>query len=165
MHKKIQRITKLALFTAVALLLGYVESLIPFYPGIAGIKLGLPNLVTVWMLYTTSLKDTFMVSITRIILNALLFGNGYSFLFSFSGGMMSLLLMYVVKQFHFHMNSVSIVGGISHNIGQILIAMILTSTINLFYYFPILLISGMICGLMNGMIANALIHHIPGYNQ
>lgn len=157
----IHRLCHLSFWTAVALLLGYIESFIPFYPGIAGMKLGLPNLVIVVLLSYASWKDALYVNLLRILLNGFLFGNGYSILFSLSGGLLSLLIMSLFHHWQFHIYNVSIVGGICHNLGQIFIAIALTSTPQLLYYFPFLIICGSLCGLCNGAIAKTLLAHLP----
>ena len=157
--KKTQKLTFLSMCVAIALLLGYVESLIPFFSGIPGIKLGLPNVIIVWILYTYSFKDAFLVNIVRVTLNAILFGNIYSFIFSFIGGCISLCIMYLLHKLNFHIYSVSMMGGIFHNIGQMLMALLLTST-QMIYHLPVLLVSGMICGTLNGIISDKLIPHL-----
>lgn len=154
--KQTQKVSFLSMCVAIALILGYLESLIPFFSSIPGIKLGLPNLVIVWILYTYSFKDALLVNIVRVTLNAILFGNIYSFIFSLTGGCLSLCMMYLFHKLNFHIYSVSMMGGIFHNIGQMLMAILLTST-QMIYYLPVLLVTGMICGTLNGIISDKLI--------
>lgn len=139
---------------ALALILSYVESLIPFYFGIPGVKLGLANLIVVIMLYAVGVKEAFAISMLRILLSGFLFGNLFSILYSFAGGILSFLVMWLVKRTgKFHVMSVSICGGITHNIGQILVASVIVETYSIFYYIPVLLIAGLITGMLIGVIA------------
>lgn len=155
MQQRIRKLTFLSLCVALAMILGYLESLIPFFVGIPGIKLGLSNLVIVWILYTYEFKDALLVNIVRVILNSILFGNIYSFLFSLSGGIFSLISMNLFKRFNFYIYSVSMMGGITHNIAQCMVA-ILTTSVQMLYYLPVLLVSGLICGIINGMITQKI---------
>lgn len=144
----------MGVFLALALILSYVESLIPFYFGIPGVKLGLANLIVVIMLYAVGAKEAFAISMLRILLSGFLFGNLFSILYSFAGGILSFLVMWLVKRTgKFHVMSVSICGGITHNIGQILIASVIVETYSIFYYIPVLLIAGLITGMLIGVIA------------
>ena len=125
-NKKDNRIRKTAfmgLFLALAMICSYIETLIPFSVGIPGIKLGLANIVVVLMLYSVGTKEALLVSLLRIVLVGILFGNAFSILYSLSGGILSLLVMFLMKKTDkFSCVSVSITGGISHNIGQIIVA-------------------------------------------
>lgn len=145
----------MGVFLALALILSYVESLIPFYFGIPGVKLGLANLIVVIMLYAVGAKEAFAISMLRILLSGFLFGNLFSILYSFAGGILSFLVMWLVKRTgKFHVMSVSICGGITHNIGQILVASVIVETYSIFYYIPVLLIAGLITGMLIGVIAS-----------
>lgn len=144
----------MGVFLALALILSYVESLIPFYFGIPGVKLGLANLIVVIMLYAVGAKEAFAISMLRILLSGFLFGNLFSILYSFAGGILSFLVMWLVKRTgKFHVMSVSICGGITHNIGQILVASVIVETYSIFYYIPVLLVAGLITGMLIGVIA------------
>ena len=148
------KVAYMGVFLALALILSYVESLIPFYFGIPGVKLGLANLIVVIMLYAVGAKEAFAVSMLRILLSGFLFGNLFSILYSFAGGMLSFLVMWLVKRTgKFHVMSGSICGGITHNIGQILVASVIVETYSIFYYIPVLLIAGLITGMLIGVIA------------
>ncbi len=148
------KVAYMGVFLALALILSYVESLIPFYFGIPGVKLGLANLIVVIMLYAVGAKEAFAISMLRILLSGFLFGNLFSILYSFAGGILSFLVMWLVKRTgKFHVMSVSICGGITHNIGQILIASVIVETYSIFYYIPVLLIAGLITGMLIGVIA------------
>ena len=110
----------LGLFLALALICSYIESLIPFYFGIPGVKLGLTNIVVVMMLYCIGAKEALLVSLLRIVLAGFMFGNMFSILYSLAGGILSFLIMYLLKRYTgLHVISISAAGGISHNIGPV----------------------------------------------
>ena len=153
-----QKTAYLGLFSAVAIILGYVESLIPFYLGIPGVKLGLTNLIVVVMLYCTGTKEAFGVSVARILLAGFLFGNLFSILYSLAGGVLSFIVMCLLKKTgRFHVISVSVTGGISHNLGQLIAAAFVVETYDIFYYMPFLLIAGVATGFVIGMLAQEFI--------
>lgn len=109
----------LGLFLALALICSYIESLIPFYFGIPGVKLGLANIVVVLMLYCTGAKSALAVSVLRILLSGFLFGNMFSILYSLAGGLASFLCMVLLKRSgRFRIISVSAAGGVTHNLGR-----------------------------------------------
>lgn len=149
------------LFLAVALLLSYVESLIPFGFGIPGIKLGLANLAVVLCMYSFGAKDALVLNITRIVLSGFLFGNLYSILYGMAGGMLSFLIMYISKKSGaFSIKGVSALGGISHNIGQIAVAYFVVRTAGVFYYIPWLLLSGVLTGFLIGCTAKLMFPYL-----
>lgn len=145
-------------FTSLALILSYVETLIPISFGIPGIKLGLANLVIVIVLYTYGEKEAFLLSVTRILLSGFLFGNLSMILYSMSGGIFSLAIMVLLcKTGGFSIQGVSIAGGVFHNIGQLLLAMMIVETYQVGYYFPVLLISGLVTGLLIGIVSREVL--------
>lgn len=147
----------LGLFLAFALILSYVESLIPFYFGIPGMKLGLANLIIVLLLYLYDYKTALLINIFRIILVSFLFGNMYGLLYSMAGAILSFTAMDIGKKTGlFSISGVSILGGVFHNIGQIFIAMYVVETYSILYYLPFLLIAGVITGMCIGMLAKLL---------
>ena len=155
---KTRKIAYLGVFLALALILSYVESLIPFYFGIPGVKLGLTNLIVVVMLYCTGTKEASGVSVARILLAGFLFGNLFSILYSLAGGVLSFIVMCLLKKTgRFHVISVSVTGGISHNIGQLIAAAFVVETYDIFYYMPFLLIAGVATGFVTGMLAQEFI--------
>ena len=155
---KTRKIAYLGVFLALALILSYVESLIPFYFGIPGVKLGLTNLIVVVMLYCTGTKEAFGVSVARILLAGFRFGNLFSILYSLAGGVLSFIVMCLLKKTgRFHVISVSVTGGISHNIGQLIAAAFVVETYDIFYYMPFLLIAGVATGFVIGMLAQEFI--------
>lgn len=155
------RVAYFGVFTALALIFSYVESLIPIQIGIPGVKLGLANLMVVIALYKMSLKETYLLSITRVVLSGFLFGNMFAILYSLAGGLLSLTVMAVLKKAGgFSVMGVSIAGGVFHNIGQLIIAMIVVETFSVAYYIPVLLIAGVITGLLIGIAANETLKRI-----
>ena len=152
----------IGLFLAVALICSYIETLIPFSFGIPGVKLGLTNIVIVLMLYTVGTKESLLVSVLRIILAGFLFGNLFSILYSLAGGLLSFIVMALLKQTDkLGCVSVSVAGGISHNIGQILVAAVIVNNFNIMFYIPVLLIAGLLTGLLIGILAQELIVRLP----
>ncbi len=149
-----KKIAYMSVFTAFAIILSYVEVLIPINFGIPGMKLGLANLLIVLSLYYLGTKEALMINVVRIIIIGFLFGNLFSILFSLAGGVLSFLFMYLLKKIKiFGIISVSAIGGISHNIGQLIIAAFVVSTYSILYYVPVLIIAGLITGVLIGIIA------------
>lgn len=147
----------LGMFLAMALICSYVESLIPFPFGVPGMKLGLANFVTVMLLYTKWPKDAFSVSVLRILLSGFLFGNPFSILYSLSGGCLSFFVMFFVKSTgKFRIVPVSVAGGMSHNVGQLLLACAVVENYHLFYYAPVLLTAGFVTGALIGILAQEM---------
>ena len=153
------KVAYLGVFLALALICSYVESLIPFYFGIPGVKLGLTNIVVVLMLYCVGTKEAFAISMLRIVLAGFLFGNLFSILYSLAGGMVMYLLKRTGK---LGVLPVSVAGGMSHNIGQIAVAAFVVENINIFYYLPVLLVAGIVTGLLIGVAAQEIILRIGG---
>ncbi|MEG1847506.1 MAG: Gx transporter family protein [Lachnospiraceae bacterium] len=144
----------LSVLLAFAMILSYIESLVPFYFGAPGIKLGLANLVVVLLLYLFGWKEALSINLLRIVLSGFLFGNLYAILYSLAGGILSFCVMLVIKKMpRFSIVSVSICGAVSHNIGQILVAMVVVQTAAIAYYIPVLLLAGLMTGFLIGTIA------------
>lgn len=155
------KVAYFGVFTALALIFSYVETLIPFQIGIPGVKLGLANLIIVIALYKMNLKETYLLSVTRIILSGFIFGNLFSIIYSLSGGLLSLSVMaFLKKQGGFSVMGISIAGGVMHNVGQLLVAMVIVETFSIIYYIPVLLIAGVITGLVIGVAANEMLKRL-----
>ena len=153
-----KKLVTLGFLLSVALILSYIESLIPFGFGIPGIKLGLANLAVLLCLYCLGAKEAVVLNITRILLAGFLFGNLYSILYSLAGGLLSFLVMWLVKRMNFWtIAGVSVLGGVSHNLGQILIAAFVVETVGVFYYIPYLLLAGVLTGWLLGLITKIVI--------
>lgn len=154
----------LGMFLALALICSYVESLIPFYFGVPGVKLGLTNIVVVLMLYCIGAREALLISVLRILLAGFLFGNPFSIIYSLSGGILSFLVMYLLKRTEkFQVISVSVTGGLFHNVGQIAVASLVVENYNLFYYLPVLLAAGFVTGFLIGIISQEMIRHLSSY--
>lgn len=144
----------LGFLLAVSMILAYIESFIPFTIGIPGIKLGLPNLAVVLLLYTYGYKEALSVNLLRILLTGFLFGNMYSIIYALAGAVCSFCLMLLFKKIGaFSVIGVSIIGGVAHNIGQTLIAMIVVENFAPLLYLPILLIAGIVTGFLIGVVS------------
>ncbi len=159
MNQKIRKYAVLGLLTAVALVLSYVEAILPpIWPAVPGIKIGLPNIIIIFILYKTGLKDAITVSAIRLFLVALLFGNAMTLIYSTAGAVLSLGLMTLCKKLDlFSMVGVSIVGGVAHNLGQILVAMAIFETSQIGYYMIVLAITGTIAGVFVGIAASVIL--------
>ena len=143
----------LGLFSAVAIIFGYVESLIPFFAGIPGVKLGLANLAVLFILKKYSWREAALVSFVRILAIGFMFGNLFSILYSLAGALLSLTVMTVMlRKTSFSLIGISVAGGVTHNIGQLLVAMCIVSSTSLIYYAPVLLISGVVTGILIGIL-------------
>ena len=161
MQDKIRNITILAALSAFAIILGYVETLIPLNFGIPGIKLGLANLVIVVMLFADrfsfGFRDTLIVNLIRIFIVGIMFSNVYGIIYSLCGGLVSLLVMYLLKRTGaVSVLGVSIIGGVMHNLAQLIVAMIVVEQLKVIYYAPVLLLSGSICGAVIGVAGGIL---------
>lgn len=158
MKNQTKKIAFLGLFTTVALVLSYIEAILPpIYQAIPGIKVGLPNIIIIFMLYRFGLKEAVAVSLIRLVIVALLFGNGMTFIYSLAGATLSLLIMVILKKTNlFSTVGVSVAGGVFHNLGQILVAMFLLNSSQIGYYMIVLAITGTIAGVFVG-IAGALL--------
>lgn len=156
-----KRIAYLGVFTALAFVFSYIEFLLPLNFGVPGIKLGLANLVVIVALYMINVRAACLLSFVRILLTGLTFGNLASMIYSLAGGMLSLVIMILAKRGNvFSVTGVSVLGGVSHNVGQIIIAILVVETKSLLYYLPVLIISGTVTGALIGILASILIRHL-----
>ena len=158
---KTQKLTVMALTTAIALVLSFIESQIPAFVAVPGVKMGLANIAIVYALYRLGWKEAALISLIRVVLVSLLFGSAASFLYSLAGAVLSLLGMALRKKTgKFTEIVVSVAGGVLHNIGQIAMASIILETDALRYYLPFLLVSGILAGVVIGLISGILIRRI-----
>ncbi|WFR57789.1 Gx transporter family protein [Anaerocolumna sp. AGMB13025] len=153
-NSRSKRIALYGMFVALAFVFSYIEVLIPFSAvGVPGFKLGLANIVVLTALYAMGAKEAFVISCIRIVLVGFTFGNMFSILYSLAGGLLSWGVMCLCKKIKsLSIAGVSIAGGISHNIGQIVVAAIVLQTKSIGYYLPVLLISGTVTGLLIGLL-------------
>lgn len=158
MSEKTKKLTFLALSVTLALILSYLESLLPpIVATIPGIKLGLPNLVIICLLYRYGIKEAATVSFLRLVAVFLLFGNPLMSVYSLAGATLSLILMTILKKTSlFSTVGVSVVGAVMHNLGQILVAIFLFDSLELGYYMLILTVTGTIAGIFIGLTAARL---------
>lgn len=158
---KTKKLATAAVLTATAMMLSYVESLIPAFVAVPGIKIGLANIVTVFALYTIGWRGALCVSLVRVCLSSLLFGNVTGFFYSLMGALLSFLGMLILSRISlFSPVAVSSVGGVLHNVGQIFASALVLETTAVFTYLPILLISGTIAGVVIGIAAGILVNRL-----
>ncbi len=159
---KTKKLAVMALTTAVAMILSFVESQIPAFVAVPGVKVGLANIAVIFALYRMGWKEAAAVSLIRVVLVSLLFGNFAALFYSLAGAVLSLAGMCLLKKTgKFTEIIVSVAGGVLHNIGQIAMASILLETDVLRYYLPLLLLSGTIAGIVVGVSSAILIRRIP----
>lgn len=151
-----------AMMTVLALMFSYIEAVIPFNFGIPGIKLGIANLVVLTVLYVLGFRYAMTVNIARILISGLLFTGFFGAVYSLAGGVLSLLVMFLLKKTgHFSTVGISMAGGVAHNLGQLITAALIVSNIKMFVYFPVLLFSGMICGILIGILTHLILKKLP----
>lgn len=162
---KPKKLTLIGLLAALAIVLSYVEMLLPpIYAAIPGIKLGLANVVSVILLYTLSVKETALVTLVRVLTVALIFGNFMTLAYSIAGAVLSITVMALLKKTNlFSTVGVSIAGGVCHNLGQILIAILITSTAQIGYYMIFLCISGILSGALIGVVGALIIKYTKNF--
>ncbi len=163
-NKRTKRLVLLALLTSAAMLLSYIEHLIPPLVAIPGVKIGLANIASVFALYSLGLGPAAAVSAARVVLSALLFGNPLSLFYSASGALLSLVGMWLLKKCGlFSSVGVSVAGGVLHNTAQILSASLVMKTASLtLFYLPVLLLSGTVSGAVIGLASGLLIKRLEG---
>jgi heptaprenyl diphosphate synthase len=157
----------IALLVAQAIVLNIIERMIPVPFITPGAKLGLANIITVVAIYMLTLKDTFAIVILRVVMASVLVGNMTGFFYSLSGGILSLIAMYIVYKLgrdKISIVGVSIIGAVFHNIGQVIIAAIVIQNINIAAYLPVLLIAGIGTGIFVGLTAKQLIVYLKRFN-
>lgn len=158
---KVKKIAFCGLILALALIAGYVESMVPVAVAIPGIKLGAANSVILILLYMVGVKEAYFVNISRVVLAGFLFGSMSSILYSLSGAVLSMLLMTLLKKTdRFSISGVSMAGGVFHNVGQLMMAAWVLETTAVWYYLPVLIISGSITGLLIGFLTGEICKRI-----
>lgn len=161
MKTKTRRIALLGILTSVSLVLSYIEAILPpLWSAVPGIKMGLPNIIIVLLLYRFSFRDAAVVSLIRISIMSLLFGNAMIFLYSLAGAALSLFVMATFKKMDFLSTvGVSITGGVTHNLGQIIVAIIIMQTKEIGYYMIVLAITGTIAGVLIGIVSAVVLRY------
>ena len=157
-----KRVALSALFASLALIFSYVEAILPAAPGIPGIKLGIANLVVIIAMYRLDSRYAMTINLIRILLAGFMFSGHYGAIYSLCGCILSFAVMCLLKKSDaFSVVGVSMGGGVAHNIGQLSIAAILVSSPQIFYYLPVLIISGTVSGILIGWLGWILLEHIP----
>lgn len=157
-----RRLAFAAMFAALALIFSYVEMLVPIPVPIPGVKLGLANLVILIALYSLGFRYAFTINCVRIVIAGLLFSGVFGMLYSFGGGILSILVMYLLYRTKlFSMVGISMAGGVMHNLGQLLTACAIMSNISLLSYFAVLFFSGLISGILIGILAYSIEQRLP----
>ena len=148
-------------FIALAMVLSYLESLVPISFAIPGIKLGLANIVTIIALVKLGLKPALIISVGRVILSGLLFGNPATIMYSMAGALLSIAVMFIVRKLKLlAITGTSVCGAVAHNLGQLIIAAIVIENTKIFYYMAVLSVSGIIAGVLIGLLAGIIIKNI-----
>ncbi len=159
--KKTLQLTTMAFIIAFAMILSFVESRIPAFVAIPGVKVGLANIAVIFTLYKLGVKEAVTVSVIRVLLIAMLFGSAVSLIYSISGAVLSLASMILLKKLTpLSEVTVSVTGGVMHNVGQIVAASFMLSTNVVLYYLPFLLVSGTVAGIVVGIASAILIKRI-----
>ena len=156
-----KKLATLSVAVAVAMILSFIESRLPTFIPIPGVKLGLANVAVIFALYKLGESSAVIVSLVRVVLSALLFGSAVSMLYSLAGAALSLAVMIFLKRIvKMHTVGVSIAGGVFHNAGQIAVASIIMETAVIIYYLPFLILSGTVAGVAIGIASSQLIKRI-----
>lgn len=154
-------VAEYGMMIALAFLLSYVETLIPINLGVPGVKLGLANLVSIVALYVIGVRGAVTISLVRIVLVGLTFGNLFSMFYSLGGGAFSLFLMvFLKKREWFSQTGISMIGGVGHNIGQLSVAAAVVENGQVFYYLPFLLAAGTVAGALIGILGGIVVKRI-----
>lgn len=163
MRPATKKLAVLGLCTAVALILAYVEAMLPpVFTAVPGIKIGLPNIIIVFVLYRFGLREAAVVSLVRMLAVSFMFGNMMALVYSMAGAFLSMLVMVILKRLNFlSVVGVSVAGGVFHNVGQILTAMLLLGTAELGYYLIVLAVTGTISGIFVGLCGAIIVKRIP----
>ena len=158
---KTKKLAFIGISVALAMILSFVESQIPALIAVPGVKVGLPNLVIVFLLYKCGWREAALVNFVRVILSSILFGNVQTLTFSLAGAAISLLgMILLMRTEKFSSVAVSVVGGVLHNLGQILATVLWLGTMEIAYYLPVLLISGTVAGILIGIVSGMLVERL-----
>ena len=163
--KRTRCLTVMAMLTAAAMILSWVETLLPS-PGIPGVKLGLANIAVIFGLYRLGWKEAAAISLVRVGMVSVLFGSVGALFYSVAGAVLSLAVMTLLRRLDvFSTVGVSVAGGVAHNLGQILMAMLLLETQRLIWYLPVLILSGLGGGILVGLCGALLVKRIPPFEK
>lgn len=157
---KTKKITLFSLFGAIAIIFGYIEMLFPVPLPIPGIKLGLGNIAVLVTLYIFNNKTAWFIMLIKVFVTSILFSTPLTLIYSLAGGILSLIIITIMKKFNFNIITVSIGGGIFHNVGQLFTAGVILKNINILYYLPILIIAGSIMAVTVGVVSKIIIERL-----
>lgn len=158
-----RRIAQIGVLVSLAMVLSYLESLFPVFLAVPGIRIGLANIAIVFALYHLGFGAALGISVVRVVLSALLFGSVISMSYSLCGALISIAMMAILKRSGlFGTVAVSVVGGVSHNLGQIAIACLILQTKAIAYYIPVLILSGVVSGVVIGIVSAVVIARLEG---
>lgn len=164
--ERAQKIALYGILIALAMVMSFVESLIPVPIPVPGVKIGLANLVTVTGLYLVGIPGTVCITLLRVVLVGFSFGNPYSMIYGLSGSLVSLLVMSLAKRYRwFSSTGISILGGIFHNIGQITFAALVVQTAGVYFYLPALLAAGCIAGTFIGILGGIMTERLTKFTK
>lgn len=165
MKTQVKKLTFLSVLSSLAIILSFVESLLPpIWSAVPGIKMGLPNIVIIFLLYKFSVREAVVVSVIRLLIVGLLFGNFMTFLYSFAGAFLSLGVMWLLKSLgKFSQVGVSIAGAVSHNLAQVIVAILVLGTKEIGFYMPVLAVSGIVAGIFVGFSGILLLKYTAKY--
>ncbi|MCI6376922.1 MAG: Gx transporter family protein [Clostridiales bacterium] len=160
-REQTQWVALCGLLVALMLVLGFVESMLPVASGVPGIKLGLSNGVLIFAVYMLGIPTSFVLMALKVALSGLLFGGVNAMMYSFAGGLLSMVCMALLSRVKgVHPITVSMVGGVMHNVGQVALAMVMLGTPSLMYYMAVLMIAGLVTGAVTGIAANLVMKHL-----
>lgn len=160
-HSPVKKICYVAMFVCIGILAGYLESFIVLPVSVPGIKIGLSNIVTIIALYLLGPLYAFFICVCRVLLSSILFGSGISSLYSITGALISFIGMFLLFRCDkISVYGVSIAGGALHNASQLAVALIIVKVPYLYYYFPILIISGILAGFLIGFLSKMIIDRL-----
>lgn len=155
------KVAQYGLFAALAILMGYVEMLIPLPLLVPGMKLGLANVIIVIVLYHMDAKSAFFISLVRVLMSGLLFQGFAGLMYSLAGALLSLGVMALLKKTRkVSITGVSVMGGVFHNVGQIIVAAAVVENIKMAYYLPFLLVTGVVTGFVIGAVARLALGYL-----
>lgn len=161
-----RKVALYGILIALAMVMSFVESLIPVPIPVPGVKLGLANLVTITGLYLVGIPGTVCVTVLRVVLVGFSFGNPYSMIYGLSGSILSLFVMALAKKYQwFSQIGISILGGVFHNIGQIIFAAMIVRTAGVFVYLPALLLAGSIAGTVIGILGGIMTERLVNFTK
>lgn len=160
-RERTRRVALCGLLIAMMLVLGFVESKIPINAGIPGIKLGLSNGVLIFAVYMLDLPTAWMLMALKVTLSGLLFGGFNTIMYALAGGVLSMVTMSLLSRVKgMHPITVSMAGGLMHNVGQVALAMIILQPPQLLYYMAVLMLVGLACGALTGVVASSVMKHL-----